>query len=240
MILGESVVQAEKNCRASALSLARTGSSQERLSMSLLDLYRFVHAPLTKTPFPFLVVPQFLKPEALAPVVADFPPIADPGLLPLSALNYGPSFAALIEEIRSGDLTAAFSEKFEIDLSHRPLMITVRGRCQAKDGRIHTDTESKLVTALLYLNGPWRSEGGRLRFLRGPDDLENALAEVPPDGGTLAAFRRTACSHHGHRPYVGERRYIMFNWMTDERACRRELLRHRASALVKRVLHGFS
>lgn len=207
--------------------------------MSLLDLARFAHTQLTKTPFPFLVVPHFLKPEAVAAVAADFPPIADPGLLPLSALEYGPAFAPLIEEIRGGELIAAFSEKFEIDLSRRPLMITVRGHCQAKDGRIHTDTESKLVTALLYLNGSWQSEGGRLRFLRGPDDLDDALAEVPPDGGTLAAFRRTACSYHGHRPYVGERRYVMFNWMTDEGASRRELLRHRISARVKRVLHGF-
>lgn len=206
--------------------------------MSLLDLDAFARTPLTETPFPFLTVPAFLKQETLTEIVADFPQIADAGLLPIEALRYGPAFAALIEEIRGGDLSAAFSEKFSVDLDRRPLMITVRGRCQAKDGRIHTDSESKLLTALLYLNPPWQTDGGRLRLLRGPDDLEDFIAEVPPDGGTLAAFRRTPRSYHGHRPYVGERRYIMFNWMVDDRVRGREVLRHRISARLKRVTHG--
>lgn len=206
--------------------------------MTDLDIAAFERTPLTETPFPFLVVPAFLKREALKAVAADFPRISEPGLMPLDELRYGPAFAALIDDIRGGELAAAFSEKFAIDLAHRPLMITVRGHCQAKDGRIHTDSKSKLVTALLYLNQPWQSEGGRLRFLRGPDDFDDAIAEVSPDGGTLAAFRRTACSYHGHYPYVGERRYVMFNWMADVGVRGRELLRHRISARVKRVLHG--
>ena len=112
-------------------------------------------------------------------------------------------------------------------------MITVRGRCQRKDGRIHTDVKSKIVTALLYLNEDWKAEGGRLRFLRGPDDLEDALGEVHPNGGTLVAFRRSACSWHGHQPYVGVRRYVMFNWMANAWAAAWELSRHRLSARAK-------
>ena len=97
-------------------------------------------------------------------------------------------------------------ERFDVDLSNRPMMITVRGYCQKKDGRIHTDMAAKVVTALLYLNDEWDAPGGRLRFLRGPDDLDDAIAEVPPDGGTLVAFRRSDCSWHGHAPCTGERR----------------------------------
>jgi hypothetical protein len=201
--------------------------------MSLLDLDAFGDAPLTREPFEFVVVPGFLKSETVAAVRKDFPDISHAGLFPLSELSFGPSFAALIDEIRGRDVEAAFSDKFGVDLSGHPLMITVRGRCQRKDGRIHTDTGSKIVTVLLYLNEEWEAEGGRLRFLRGPNDLDDAVGEVPPNGGTLIAFRRSDRSYHGHKPYVGVRRYVMFNWMTDAKAMARELARHRMSARLK-------
>ena len=114
-------------------------------------------------------------------------------------------------------------------------MITVRGRCQERDGRIHTDSECKLVTALRYFNETWEAAGGRLRRLRKPDDLQDMIAEVPPDSGTLIAFRRSDKSFHGHEPFVGVRRYVMINWMASSFAARRELLRHKISAVAKRV-----
>ena len=77
-------------------------------------------------------------------------------------------------------MAAVFSEKPGLDLIGRPAMITVRGRCQERDGCIHTDVESKMVTALLYFNETWEAAGGRLRLLRRPDDLQDMIAEVPP------------------------------------------------------------
>ena len=62
------------------------------------------------------------------------------------------------------------------------------------------------------------------------------IAEVPPESGTLIAFRRSDKSFHGHEPFVGVRRYVMINWMASTFAARRELLRHKVSAVVKRVL----
>jgi len=131
-------------------------------------------------------------------------------------------------------MSAAFSETFGVDLTGLPLMVTLRGRCRATDGKIHADSESKIVTALLYLNESWEAPGGRLRLLHRPDDLDDYAAEVPPLAGTLLAFRRTDRSWHGHLPYEGVRRCVMFNWMTDARVAGRELLRHRLSARVKR------
>jgi SM-20-related protein len=203
--------------------------------MGFLDLEAFRRAPLTRSPFTFTVVPNILVPGALAQLKADFPVLAHPGLYPVEAAKGGPSFAALIEELSQEAVARAFSEKFEIDLVSRPLMITVRGRCQEKDGAIHTDTAAKLVTALLYLNEPWEAEGGRLRLLRGPSDLDDMIGEVPPEGGTLIAFRRSDASFHGHKPYSGVRRYVMFNWMANTLAARREIARHRLSAGVKRI-----
>ena len=203
--------------------------------MSMLNLSALDTAPLTREPFEFTVVPGFLGAEAVSAVRSDFPDMPRAGLFPLSELSFGPRFEALIEEIKGAEMTAAFSRKFGIDLSGRSLMITVRGRCQRKDGRIHTDTKSKIVTALLYLNEDWEADSGRLRVLRGPDDLDDAIAEVPPNGGTLVTFRRSECSYHGHKPYVGVRRYIMLTWMSDARARARELARHRRSARAKRL-----
>ncbi len=206
------------------------------IGMSLLDLDAFRRTSITREPFDFLIVPGFLKPRHAASVGCDFPDIGHTGLLPVGEVTYGSAFAALIDEIRSAELSRAFSEKFGLDLRPEQLMITVRGRCDAKDGRIHTDSVAKRVTALLYLNESWEAAGGRLRLLGRADDLEDVVAEVPPMAGTLVAFRRTDRSFHGHKPYVGVRRYVMFNWMADGAAARRETLRHRFSARVKRLL----
>ena len=204
--------------------------------MNLLDLDALARATLHRDPFDHLVVRDFIGEADLGAVLRDFPRIDDAGLLPVAATAYGPAFARLIAEIESAALSRAFSEKFGLALSPRQMMTTVRGQCDERDGRIHADSRSKLVTALLYLNEPWAAQGGRLRLLRGAEDIEDAVAEVPPDGGTLVAFRRTDRSFHGHTPYRGARRYVMFNWMADRAAARREILRHRLSAAMKRLL----
>jgi hypothetical protein len=203
--------------------------------MSFLDLARLADIPLTRQPFDHLVVPNLIAPDAVRRIIADFPDIPGAGLMPLSALHYGGAFAELVEEIQGPALTEAFSAKFGLDLTRRPMMVTVRGRSRRKDGRIHTDSESKVISALIYLNEHWDEDGGRFRILNGPDDVDDFAAEVAPEAGTLAAFRRTDNSYHGHRPFVGVRRYVMFNWMVDQAAVTRELARHRLSAQVKRL-----
>src|SRR5579859_7380463 len=66
------------------------------------------------------------------------------------------------------------------DLAGRPTTTTVRGQCSPKDGKIHTDSLSKIITVLLYMNPGWEQAGGRLRLLRSGNDLEDMIAEVPP------------------------------------------------------------
>ena len=202
---------------------------------SVVNLAAFRAAPFVSTPFPFVLEPGFVRADIAAAVRQDFPSVEYSGLLPADATGGGPTFEALLAELRSGELEAAFSEKFGIDLEGHPLMITVRGHCDARDGRIHTDSRSKLLTALLYFNAPWREDGGRLRLLRSSDNIDDVIAEVPPDDGTLIAFRRTERSFHGHKPYIGPRRYVMFNWMTGRIAAGREKTRHRVSAWIKQL-----
>ncbi len=204
--------------------------------MSVIDLAAFEVTALRRAPFDHVIVPGFVRAEALAAVHRDYPRIARPGSFPLDGLSYGPAFEALLREFASDEVRAAFERKFRVDLSGRPLMTTVRGHCRARDGRIHTDTESKIITVLIYMNPAWENDGGRLRLLRSADDLENFAAEVPPQEGTLLAFRRSAISFHGHHPFVGERRVVQFNWVTDESVVRREQARHRLSARLKQLI----
>ena len=204
--------------------------------MSALDLAAFRATPLTREPFEYLVVPHFVRPEARQAIHADYPRIDRPGSFPTRGLMYGPAFAALVHELQGPEMRAAFEEKFGIDLRGRPTMITVRGRCGPKDGRIHTDAVTKLITVLIYLNPPWEDPGGRLRLLRSADNLDDVILEVPPEEGLLLAFRRRDNSYHGHKPFVGERRVIQLNWVTSRWVLHRELFRHHLSAWVKRIL----
>jgi len=205
----------------------------------LIDLDAFRAAPLTREPFTFTLLKDAIRPDDAAAIRADFPEIADSGLLPVEATRPGPRFRELIEDMQSEAVARAFSEKFGVDLVGRPQMITVRGRCAAKDGRIHTDSETKVVTVLLYFNEPWEAKGGRLRLLRSPTDLNDVIGEVAPESGTMVAFRRSDNSYHGHEPFEGVRRYLMVNWMTDDFAAQRELFRHRLSARVKQAANLF-
>jgi SM-20-related protein len=208
--------------------------------LSMLDLERFRTTPLTREPFEFLIVPEFVKAEARAGIDADYPEVARAGSFPLREVTYGPAFAKLIEEMRSEEFRKAFEEKFNIDLSNRPDMITVRGRCSEKDGKIHTDSETKIITILVYMNSAWESSGGQLRLLRSGTNLEDVILEVPPTEGTLLAFRRSHNSWHGHKPFAGPRRVIQFNWVTSESVVRREQNRHRFSAWMKKLRGAFS
>jgi hypothetical protein len=203
--------------------------------MPLIDLEALRAAPMNRQPFDHFVATAVLSADAAAEIDRDFPRLTGPGLYPADEAGGGPAFRALVREIEGADLRRAYAEKFAVDLEGRPLMVTVRARARPTDGRIHVDSSAKFVTSLLYLNRGWQGEGGRLRFLRGPNDMDDYLAEVPPDAGTLVAFRRTENSWHGHKPFEGERRYVMFNWMTGRAVAAWEVARHRASAFAKRL-----
>ena len=198
------------------------------------DLEAFAATPLTSDPFPYLIVPGFLPHAAIDAVAGDFPRVEKPGSFPVSELRFGGQFQAFLDELEGPALRAAMAEKFAMDLDGRPTMVTVRGRAQAKDGRIHADSTTKLITALIYMNERWEAPGGRLRLLRSPDNLADCIAEVPPIEGTLIAFKVTPNSWHGHEKIEGERRVIQLNWVRDADVVRHEQARHRFSAKIKR------
>ncbi|MEI8396227.1 MAG: 2OG-Fe(II) oxygenase [Rhodospirillaceae bacterium] len=201
--------------------------------MSMLDLDALRATPLQTDPFDFLCVPGFVRAPALESINRDYPDVPA-GSIPLGLFRHGPSFQTLIDELQTPLLRQAFEEKFQIDLKRYPQMFTVRGRCRATDGKIHPDSESKVLTVLVYMNPPWEASGGRLRILRSRN-LNDYVAEVPPNRGTLIAFRRTDTSWHGHESFEGPRRAVQMNWVKGRRYIWLEQWRHRLGAWSKMV-----
>lgn len=200
-----------------------------------LDIEALEGAPVQTQPFPYLIVPGFVRAGALPAIGRDFPVIEHHGSFPLPSLSYGPAFGAFCDELQSPRVTAIVAEKLGMDLSSAPTMITVRGQSRAKDGKIHTDSRTKLVTALIYMNDAWESPRGRLRLVRSEHDLNDVITEVPPEQGTLLLFKNEPNAWHGFEPFSGPRRVIQLNWVTSVSVVRREQFRHRISAIFKRL-----
>jgi SM-20-related protein len=205
-------------------------------SDGVLDFERLDAAHPAEDPFPFVIVPEFVRRDARAGIERDFPAIARSGSFPLAALSFGPAFSNLIERLSGGAMRTRIEKMFGIDLEGKPVMVTVRGMCTARDGHIHTDSKSKLVTMLLYINKSWECASARLRLLRSSDNLEDYAAEVTAEEGTLVVFKNAPNAWHGFAPFHGQRRVIQVNWVSDESVVSREQARHRVSAFFKRLI----
>jgi hypothetical protein len=207
--------------------------------MTILDIATLESTPLVSEPFKFVVVPKFIFPAAFDEIVADFPSVPGAGSFPPETLSIGPGLQPLLDALHAPGFEQAMERKFDISLGGRPKMLTIRGHARAKDGAIHTDTASKLISVLLYMNKDWCEDTGRLRLLRSRR-LDDIAVEIPPVAGTLVAFQRSERSWHGHLPYSGARRVIQFHWMTGSKAATHERFRHLISARVKTLAGFFS
>jgi hypothetical protein len=206
--------------------------------MTLLDLSALDATPVADDPFPHVVVPYFVPPDALRAVVAGLPPLGKRGSFPVGSVALGPAARSLMAELEGDGLRRAIAGKFGLDLTDSPTMLTLRAWTTERDGRIHCDSTAKRVTVLLYLNPSseaWGQHEGCLRLLRGPRDLDDYAVEVPPVNGTLLVFPNSAQSWHGHKVFTGQRYSLQLNYMTTDAKARSELRRHRLSAFVKRL-----
>jgi hypothetical protein len=203
-----------------------------------LDFAKLTATPVATTPFPHVVVPDFVPRGSLDAVLADLPPLGKRGSFPVDSVKLGAHAAALMAAMEGPVLRASIERLFGLDLGDAPTMVTLRGWTSERDGRIHCDSLAKRVTVLLYLNrqtDAWSRQEGCLRLLRGPADLEDFAVEVPPVNGTLLVFPNGPTTWHGHRRFVGQRYSVQLNYMTTDDKARSELRRHRISAFVKRL-----
>lgn len=215
--------------------MAAPQSAANPAAPGMLDIDRVRATPRETSPFDYFIVRDFIRPEWREKLVAAYPEVEQAGSFPLSTVKCSDEFLRLIAEMDSPPFRKAIEDKFGVELEGKPTMFTVRGKCRLKDGQVHTDSESKVITVLLYMNpGDWPNDGGRLRVLRS-NDVNDYVAEVPPDVGTLLVFRRSDNSFHGHLPFEGERKVIQMNWVTHEKYVDREQKRHRWSATLKKL-----
>ncbi len=203
----------------------------------MLDLERIRSAQLRADPFPYTVIDDAIAKENLADVIKDFPDIRHPGSIPISTVSYGEAFAALLAQLNGEALRQLIAEKFAVDLSDKPIMTTVRGVMRSKDGRIHTDSKTKVITILIYFNEDWQEGDGRLRILRNGHDIENFVEEIPPKFGTMLIFKVTDNCWHGHKPVVGKRLSLQMNYVVNETAKNKHQFFHNLSAKLKNLFH---
>lgn len=201
--------------------------------MGYLNIEKLKQAEVSSEPFNYVIVPGFLDADTVKSINATYPNIEKGGSYPLESLETDMMIKGVIDELDGPEFESTVAQKFDVELEGRPKMYSLRGYTRAKDGRLHTDSKDKIITVLLYLNENWQHDGGKLRLLRNGHDVDDFVAEVAPDNGTLLIFKRSDNSWHGHHPFEGQRRSLQMNWMTNEGARGFHKLRHKLSAAVK-------
>ncbi|UJJ58470.1 MULTISPECIES: 2OG-Fe(II) oxygenase [Rhodanobacter] len=193
-------------------------------------------------PFPFMMAHGQLPDEVRDDLDRDFPRYASAGFFPYDLADCGPSVNALIESMTAPAFARAIGARLGVEhLDQYPTLVTLCRLLNKRHGTIHTDSKSKVVTALIYLNPQWPdTSDGCLRFLRKIDDIDSIVApELAPLYGEFAVFKRCENSFHGHLPYEGERRVIQVAWLTSEEEKRRKTKRGKFSRAFKKLFGSF-
>ena len=88
--------------------------------MTILDFDKFKATPLQRAQCDYIIVPEFVRADALAEINRDFPAITQAGNFHTDQVKYGPGFQAFMDELTSPDLRRLFSAKFGFDLEGFP------------------------------------------------------------------------------------------------------------------------
>ena len=190
-------------------------------------------------PFPFLIAHGQLPDDARNELERDFPRYTSAGFFPYDPADCGPSIKALVANLTAPAFARAMGARLGIeDLGQYPTLVTLCRYLNKRHGTIHTDSKSKVATALLYLNRQWPdTSDGCLRFLHRIDDIDAIVApELTPLYGEFAVFKRCENSFHGHLPFEGERRVIQVAWLTSADEMARKTRRGRFSRVLKKLL----
>lgn len=210
---------------------------------AMLDPQRLERADVlvAQVPFAFLVAPAQLADEDREALLRDFPRYRSAGFFPYREQDCGPALRALVARLGGGEIADAIGRKLGMPaLSALPSITTLSDSVNRRHGTIHTDSRSKVVTALLYLNPAWPgTSDGCLRLLRAGDDIDALAApEIRPLYGTLVAFRRADNSWHGHLPFEGERKVVQVAWLASAGDAARKQRRGGFSRVVKGLAGG--
>jgi Rps23 Pro-64 3,4-dihydroxylase Tpa1-like proline 4-hydroxylase len=207
--------------------------------MQLLDKNQLNLAKVDNNFFPYFHVKNALS-NLLnsSDLVKDFPDINSGGSFPSNNLKEG-DIKKLVEELEGDEFKAILENKLGVNLKDAEVITTLRGFSRFKDGKIHTDSQSKIVTVLLYLNKNWDNEIGNLRLLKKNNDLDNYIQEISSEYGNLVAFKVTDNCWHGFMPFEGKRLSIQLNYIYPK-SLNMHKIRHKLSASFKKLISGSS
>ena len=185
--------------------------------------------------YPFFTVKDvFLNKEDHKRITKDFPSINKGGSFPSDSVSYGKSIQSLIDSLEGDQMRAILENKFQVDLKDKPVVSTFRGYSRMKDGKIHSDSKTKIITVLLYLNENWDESIGLLRMLKEKDNIDNYIIEIPASMGSMVAFKVTNNCWHGFIPFEGKRCSIQLNYLYKE-ALSQHNFRHKLSSFFKKL-----
>ena len=202
--------------------------------MRLLDNKKIKQALVDQEFFPFFHIENAFD-ENLDPaeLVENFPVIKSGGSFHTENLIDG-SIKNLVDELEGDDFKQILEDKFQVDLSNAEVVTTLRGYSRSKDGQIHADSKTKILTVLLYLNLNWHSSVGNLRLLKINNSLDNYIKEIPSEFGNLVAFKVTDDCWHGFEPFEGKRLSIQLNYIYPQ-ALQSHRFRHKLSSYLKKL-----
>ena len=188
--------------------------------------------PLKMQPFPYFTIEQSMLDKELMGLVQNFPIINSGGSFNKEDLELSEHYHSLHDSLDSEPFRQALSEKFKVNVITSPIMLTYRGFSRTKDGRVHTDSKTKLLTILIYFNDGWAAESGKLRILNS-DDINDIAEEVNPTAGSMVAFKVTDNCWHGYPSFEGTRNAIQVNFLANEAASKKHKFFHKISAKLK-------
>ncbi|CBL44412.1 conserved hypothetical protein [gamma proteobacterium HdN1] len=205
---------------------------------SVLNLDALRNSQVKNDPFPYFTLDHAIKEQDVLEIIRDFPKITDGGSFNLADVNIRPNFDRLLKSVDTPEFRRILTDKFGVNVMHLPMMITLRGYSRQKDGKIHTDSKTKVLTILIYMNESWEHATGRLRVLRDGKDIHNYAEEISAGPGQLIAFKVTDNGWHGYIPYEGQRQSIQINFLTGEGASSKHKFFHGLSAKLKALRRG--
>ena len=117
-------------------------------------------------PFPLLIATDVLDRSAEASLGADFPQYRGAGFFPYASSDCGASMNTLIAELTAPAFADQVGDLLGIErLSQYPVLVTICRALNLRHGTMHTDSRSKVASALVYLNPDWApTHAGCLRF----------------------------------------------------------------------------
>ena len=202
---------------------------------SILKLDALKNAEVSHTPYPYFIVENALADSEVQAVIQDFPKIEQGGSYNIEDVEIKPNFDRFLKSLDTPEFRQVLTDKFDVNVMEHPMMVTLRGYSRQKDGRIHSDSKSKLLTVLIYLNESWDAPNGRLRILNNDNDINNYVTEINAGPGSLVAFKVTDNGWHGYIPYEGQRQSIQINFLTSEKANAKHKFFHGLSAKMKKI-----